>query len=223
MDAGGRATQGAVAESRRIAEPDPVLRRGSGVRRAVSGLRKNQFCSPDVAQRTNSYGTNLNCVSRPARAHAGEGVRNPGAYPEAFAFIGVHSRFKNQRGISLVVVIFLLAVVSVLTLSMMNLSGTQHISSLYTARGAQAYFAARAGMEYATAQIVAGAGCPIADPGTIAGFTVTIDDCTPAGTFNEGGPGTFSIFRLTVSASSGNFQVPDVANRRISATVIRTP
>jgi len=130
---------------------------------------------------------------------------------------------KKQRGISLIIVIFLLAVVSVLTVSMVNLSGTQHISSLYSLRNAQAYFAARAGMEYATALIIGGANCPIASPGTIEGYTVTIDNCSAAGPFNEGNPTSSTIFQLTVTASSGNFQVPDVANRRITATVRRTP
>jgi len=134
---------------------------------------------------------------------------------------------KQQRGISLIIVIFLLAVLSVLTLSMMKLSGRQQMDSLYAARGAQAYFAARAGMEYAIARVVAADTCPGSDPGPINGmadFTVTIDCARfPAlltATYNEGGT-AYSIFRLTVTASSGSFAVPDVATRRVTATVRR--
>lgn len=127
---------------------------------------------------------------------------------------------KNQRGISLVVVIFLLAVVSVLTLSMMNLSGTQHISSLYTFRGAQAYYAARSGMEYAVARLVAGATCAgVGSPQTVSGFTVDIA-CAAVGTYDEGNAAApYTVYRLTTTAGDGTFQVPDVANRRLTVTV----
>jgi MSHA biogenesis protein MshP len=122
--------------------------------------------------------------------------------------------FKKQRGISLMIVIFLLAGVSVMALSMMNLSGTQHINSLYTVRGAQAYFAARSGMEYAIAQVMAGGACANQN---ISGFAVTIA-CVHAGNYNEGGA-AYDIYRLTTTASDGNFQVPDIANRRLTVTV----
>ncbi|HEX5055528.1 MAG TPA: hypothetical protein VFX02_03435 [Gammaproteobacteria bacterium] len=131
----------------------------------------------------------------------------------------------KQRGISMVIVIFLLAVVSVMTLSMATISGTQHMNSLYTQRAAQAYFAARAGMEYAIARVIAVDACP-GNPGAIPGmneFNVVVACVrSPAGvaTFNEGGA-AYSIFRLTVTASSGNFAVPDVATRQITATVRR--
>lgn len=129
---------------------------------------------------------------------------------------GGRKNIQSQRGISLVIVIFLLAVVSVLTLSMMNLSGTQHISSLYTFRGAQAYYAARSGIEYAVAQLVNGAAC--ADQ-TFSGFAVAIT-CQLVGTYNEGNAAApYSVYRVTATASDGTFQVPDVANRRLTVTV----
>jgi MSHA biogenesis protein MshP len=130
--------------------------------------------------------------------------------------LGERKNIQFQRGISLVVVIFLLAVVSVLTLSMMNLSGTQHMSSLYTARGAQAYFAARSGIEYAVAQLVAGGGCANQ---TISGFAVTIT-CPAVGAYNEGNAAApYTVYRVTATATSGTFQVPDVANRQLTVTV----
>src|SRR5688500_5412230 len=58
----------------------------------------------------------------------------------------VGGRVSRQRGISIIIVVFILAVVSMLALSMVRLSSTQHISSLYTWRSAQAYFAARSGL-----------------------------------------------------------------------------
>ncbi|HEY3487382.1 MAG TPA: hypothetical protein VGL10_04900 [Gammaproteobacteria bacterium] len=129
-------------------------------------------------------------------------------------------KLKNQRGISLVIVIFLLAGISVMVVSMMNLSSTQHMTTLHSVRGTQAYFAARSGMEYAVARLTAGATCAgIASPLTISGFTVTLA-CAAAGTFNEGNAAaSYIIYSLTATASNGNFQVSNVANRQITATV----
>jgi MSHA biogenesis protein MshP len=124
------------------------------------------------------------------------------------------SGLRTQRGISIMIVVFLLAGVSVMALSMMNLSGTQHINSLYTVRGAQAYFAARSGMEYAIARTKAGGACANQN---ISGFAVTIT-CVLAGNFNEGGA-AYAIYRLTTTASGGTFQLPDVTNREITATI----
>jgi MSHA biogenesis protein MshP len=140
---------------------------------------------------------------------------------DGVATMNIKMSIKKQRGVSIIVVIFLLAVVSVMALSLMNLSGTQHMSSLYTVQGTQAYFAARSGLEYAIARIVVdGQNCGgIASPFSISGYDVNIA-CTPAGTYDEGNAAApYNIYRLTATASSGNFQVPNVVNRRITVTV----
>jgi MSHA biogenesis protein MshP len=147
--------------------------------------------------------------------------RNPGNLVIAPGFHSVPSGLRKQRGISLIVVIFLLALVSVLAVSMVNLSGTQHMSSVYTVQGTQAYFAARSGLEYAIARIVVdGQNCGgIASPLSISGYDVNIA-CALAGNYDEGNAAApYNIYRLTATASSGNFQAPSVVNRQITVTV----
>jgi MSHA biogenesis protein MshP len=135
--------------------------------------------------------------------------------------MSIKINIKKQRGISIIIVIFLLAVVSVMAVSMMNLSGTQHISSLYTVQGTQAYFAARSGLEYAISRVVVdGQNCGgIASPLSISGYDVNIA-CGLAGNYDEGNAAApYNIYRLTATASSGNFQAPSVVNRQITVTV----
>lgn len=139
----------------------------------------------------------------------------------------VRSYSCRQRGVSIVLVLFLLTVVVVMVVSMANLSTGQHLGSLYSARGAQAYFAARAGVDYAISRI--------SDPGNLnpdrcdgvnsslpniggTGYDVTID-CVLAGSFDEGNPVPFSVYSISAVASGGGFQVPDVATREVRATI----
>lgn len=129
------------------------------------------------------------------------------------------STCRKQRGISIVLVLFLLTVVAALVVSMANLSSGQHLNSLYSLRGAQAYFAARAGVDHAISRISSGAGCAgVAGSLTITGHNVTIS-CILAGSFNEGTPVAYNMFTITAVASRGGFQVPDVATREVRATI----
>ncbi len=124
-----------------------------------------------------------------------------------------------QRGISVLLIVFLLGAASLLGLAVATLSGTQHFAAAWSARAAQAYFAARAGMQYAAARITAGAGCAGITPSqSIDGFTVTVT-CSISGTFNEGAATGYSIYDLGATASGGRFSAPDVANRRLQATL----
>lgn len=125
----------------------------------------------------------------------------------------------SQRGISVLLVIFLLGAVSVLGVVIATLAATQHFSVTYSARAAQAYFAARAGMQYAAARVTAGAGCAGVTPTlTLDGFTVAVT-CSVSGTFDEGDATPYSIYDLTATASGGSFSAPDVTNRRLQATL----
>ncbi len=128
--------------------------------------------------------------------------------------------FKKQQGISLVLVIFLLAVVAVLIVSLTRVAGTQHFSSAYVYRNGQAYFAARSAIDYAIARIAAGGGCAgVAGNLVLQGYNVTIT-CNVSGTYNEGNLlDVYSIYALTALASSGSFQAPDASNRVVRTTV----
>jgi len=126
---------------------------------------------------------------------------------------------RRQSGISTLLVIFLLGAVSVMGVAVSMLSTSQHFSAAFSARGAQAWLAARAGLEYAIARITAGAGCAGVDPAlTLEGYAVALT-CTVTGTFDEGQATSYSVYQLTATASGGSFSAPDVANRRQAATV----
>ena len=142
--------------------------------------------------------------------------------------------YNRQRGVSLVLVLFLLTVVTVMVVSMANLSTGQHMGSLYSARGAQAYFAARAGVDYAISRINSGAGCAgVGDLPDIGGtgYDVQVTCCQgafdaawncipePMGGFNEGNPVPYSIYSIRSVATDGGFQVPDVVTREVRATI----
>ena len=133
---------------------------------------------------------------------------------------GIRTSFKKQRGISVVIVIFLLAVLAALIVSMRNISTSQHINSAYSARGMQAYFAARSGLDYAIARIAAGSLCGgISGSILSAGYSVSIS-CQLIGNYDEGDPSApYNVFFITSTASSGGFQTPDVATRQLRATV----
>jgi MSHA biogenesis protein MshP len=127
--------------------------------------------------------------------------------------------YGRQQGISIVLVLFLLTVVAVMVVSMANLSSGQHMGSLYSFRGAQAYLAARAGVDHAISRINSGAGCAgVAASLTIVGHNVTIN-CALTGSFNEGNPVSYDVFNITATASRGGFQVSDVATREVRATI----
>jgi len=126
---------------------------------------------------------------------------------------------RSQRGLSVLLVIFLLGAVSLLGVVIATLATTQHFSVAFSARATQAYFAARSGMQYAAARVTAGAGCAGVTPTlTIDGFNVAIT-CNVSGTFNEGEATAYSIYDLATTASAGSFAAPDVTNRRLRATV----
>ncbi|MDH3713101.1 MAG: hypothetical protein OET44_04535 [Gammaproteobacteria bacterium] len=128
-------------------------------------------------------------------------------------------RGRSQRGMSVLLVIFLLGAVSLMGSVIATLAATQHFSVAFSGRSAQAYFAARAGMQYAAARVSAGAGCAGITPTlTIDNFSVAIT-CNVSGTFNEGEATVYSIYDLATTASGGSFAAPDVANRRLQATL----
>ena len=93
---------------------------------------------------------------------------------------------------------------------MLTFSNTQHLSSAQDVQGSRAYWAARAGLDWAIASVIAtapvapavlpAATCPLsAPPASLNGFTLVIT-CSPL-TYTEAGA-TVNIFQLTSTAST---------------------
>jgi len=109
-----------------------------------------------------------------------------------------------QRGFSIVTAIFLLVVLSALGAYILTVSGTQHGSAALDIEGAQAYQAARAGLEWGAYQVldpnntINSASCAVPDmpvcPG--AGGTTNLGAGTLAG--------TLSSYTVTVSCTRTN-------------------
>jgi MSHA biogenesis protein MshP len=140
-----------------------------------------------------------------------------------------------QRGFAAIAAIFLVVVLAALGAFMVTFSNTQQLTSAQDVQGSRAYWAARAGLEWAIAGVfatspVAPATTPLATcpgpsstpaftaPTVINGFTLTIT-CTPQA-YVEGGV-TRTIFQIVsiarttggVSGSIGNIE------RSVSASV----
>lgn len=138
-------------------------------------------------------------------------------------------RHRVQRGFSLISAIFLLVVIAALGAFAVTLSTAQHQSAAMDVRGARAYQAARAGIEWAafgitnTAVGAVWAGCAAPAPpalgGTLAPFAVVVA-CVSA-PYTEGTTvGTVYILTSTATAGGapGNL---DYIERVITVTLTR--
>ncbi|PKM42826.1 MAG: hypothetical protein CVV05_17745 [Gammaproteobacteria bacterium HGW-Gammaproteobacteria-1] len=143
------------------------------------------------------------------------------------------SRGRVQGGFSLISALFLLVVLSALGAYMVNISGTQHFTTLHALQGARAYHAARSGTEWGIATALGIALCP-ATPSTLSpggglntgnlnGFNivVTLDSCT---NHQEGGS-SYNIYQITAFAQTvaPAYGAPGYAARRITVTVTNAP
>lgn len=126
---------------------------------------------------------------------------------------------RAQRGISIVMAIFLLLLFASIAAFMASLMSSSHISSAQDLEGSRAYQAARAGVEWGLYQLDAEAtssGLPTCfSPATltqIQNYSVSVT-CTPypgAATFYQEGSRTIRIFQVTATATSIGGRPPTV-------------
>jgi len=131
--------------------------------------------------------------------------------------MSTRDRLQNQSGFALVSAIFILVVLGAMGAFMLTMSGVQSRTAIFAIRGAQAYHAARSGIEWGIYTIV-NSGCSNTSL-TVEGFTVTVT-CTilGGGPFTEG-IDTFNIYRLTSRAESGSYGSIDYVQRTMVADV----
>ena len=143
------------------------------------------------------------------------------------------NKLYRNRGFSLITSIFLLVVVGLLMGYMVNLRVLQQSTVVMAIQGARAMQAARAGLEYATYQVltppigcasVAGSLNLSAVP-SFSGFAVTLS-CTE--TAHDEGAGPFNVYTLEALAEKGNYfsgvnANPDYVSRSLRATVSEPP
>lgn len=139
-----------------------------------------------------------------------------------------------QRGFSIVTAIFLVVVLALLGVFIVSVTGLQVSSQQQDVRGARAYQAARAGIEWAAWQVLdpnnalnpATCGMPPSCPaspavlpalaGSLAAYSVTV---TCASTATTEGNREIRVFRITSTATAGAAGTAAFVNRQLEATL----
>ncbi|QKT03643.1 pilus assembly protein MshP [Ectothiorhodospiraceae bacterium 2226] len=131
----------------------------------------------------------------------------------------------RHHGFALVSVLFLVVVLTGLGAYMVTLSSTQHYTTLLGVKGAQAYTAAHAGIEWGTYQALVGGSCAASSAlslmhGGVAGFAVTVScESSPHTEANN----TFNIYTIGAVATSGVPGDAAYVSRSISVVVTDAP
>lgn len=105
-----------------------------------------------------------------------------------------------EGGFAIVSAIFLLVALAALGAFMVSFSNTQQLTSAQDVQGSRAYWAAKGGMQWAAASIVASGACPAGSPAFADGFAVVVQ-CL-ANDYVEG-VNTRRVFWLRATASAG--------------------
>jgi MSHA biogenesis protein MshP len=130
-----------------------------------------------------------------------------------------------QRGMSLVVAIFLIVVIAVLSALAVSLGTAASGSTSLQLQADRALAAARAGIEWGAYRALVQGSCVGSTPlnlnqSVLNGFTVTVT-CTRSN-HNEGAV-NYSVFDVTAFAQSGNFGEQDYASRRLVSRFSNAP
>jgi MSHA biogenesis protein MshP len=127
----------------------------------------------------------------------------------------------TQRGFAAIAAIFLVVVLAALGGFMLTFSNTQQLTSAQDVLGSRAYWAARAGIEWAIGYVTANpaaTSCP-GNPTPLEGFTLTVS-CSPT-TYSEGA-NTVTIFTInSIARSGGTVGTVGYIERSISASIER--
>ncbi|WP_245652855.1 hypothetical protein [Methylophilus rhizosphaerae] len=120
--------------------------------------------------------------------------------------------------------IFLLVILSALVGYAMRLALLAHMGTIQDVQGAQAYLAARAGVEWAAYQVLTPANmqaCPAAPaPFTINGFNIALT-CNRTMTQDQGNTQDIGIYTITSTASVGVAGAQDYIERKMTVTLSR--
>ena len=132
----------------------------------------------------------------------------------------------DQAGFALAASIFVLVVLSTLSVYLVTLSGVQNETVRLSVQGERAHFAARSGMEWPIADIInssaSGLSCgagPVVfalTEGALDGFSVSVD-CTATAVTE--GASSYTLYALNATATTGTVGTPSYASRDLIATV----
>ena len=126
-------------------------------------------------------------------------------------------RLSSEKGFSIITALFILLVLAVLGGFMVTMSGVQSRTSLWAFQGAQAYHAARSGLEWGSFDALINDSCDPATVLNIEGFNVTVN-CQRQGPIPEGDQ-SYSVYQLTSLAQWGIYGNDDYVSRQVQARV----
>ncbi|WP_296509998.1 hypothetical protein [Rhodoferax sp.] len=127
-----------------------------------------------------------------------------------------------ERGFAAIAAIFLVLILAALGGFMVSFSNTQQLTSARDLQGSRAYWAARGGLAWGVASLVASnAACPASDLTSAAGrsvdgYTVRV---TCSRTVYADGGGSVVVYRLDSRASLGVAGGSNYVERSVSATM----
>lgn len=126
-------------------------------------------------------------------------------------------RKHRQRGFAAIAAIFLVVLLAALGGFMVTLSNTQQLNAVQDLQGSRAYWAARAGVSWGVAKVIATpATCPSGAPASIDGFALAL---TCSRTVYTDGASSVVLYRFTAIASVGNAGAVNFVERSVSASV----
>jgi MSHA biogenesis protein MshP len=125
-----------------------------------------------------------------------------------------------QHGFAAIAAVFLVLILAAFGAFMVSFSNTQQLNSAQDLQGSRAYWAARAGLEWAIVSVGASACWATTPPATIDGFNMAIS-CSVL-SYTEGvSAGPVLIFRLESVASTGTVGSLGFIERSVSASLER--
>jgi MSHA biogenesis protein MshP len=134
-------------------------------------------------------------------------------------------RGARQRGMSLVVAIFLITVIATLAAFAVTVGTATRESENLQLQADRAMAAARAGMEWAAYQVRVSGVCPQGNfpltQGALNGFRVTITRLSDTGPHEP--PSNYRICSVRALAQWGNFGANNYASRTLEKTFISAP
>lgn len=124
---------------------------------------------------------------------------------------------KKQKGFTLVVAVFVLVILSLLAVSMINITAISKATLINAIQGNRAYYAARSGLEWQVYKIENERECPAdsvinLNQGAFPGFEVNVT-CTKEEFLED--PYIIKIFTLTSKSSSGSFGNENYTSREV--------
>lgn len=134
---------------------------------------------------------------------------------------------RRQRGVSLVVAIFLIVVVATLAAFAVSVGGAQRDSTNLQLLADRALAAAEAGREWGAYSALVQGICPLSqvinlNEDALRGFRVTVN-CTPTAHSEPPPVGNYTVYNLQVRAQSGRYGAANYAYRRIQVQYNDSP